>query len=209
MITTKHLVLTLVGVGMISACSTSPKSPKHEQDHVISRIDDLSSRPSWLKESEPFRIENGHVISLASTTITGDQRIDSAYRIAENSAKAGIATAIEQKLEFIFQNAEEGTEIGANQARFIGAEASKLMTSSIRPHKRYWEKVHTALDNGERVTRVRVFSSVSMPESEFRKAMINAARKNQGKKGLSKDFADKVNKHWDRFTASAPETANE
>ena len=164
----------------------------------------MSSRPGWLKESEPLRFEEGNVISLGSTTISVDDRKESAYRIAENNAKAGIANAIEQKLEFIFQNAEEGTQIGADQARFIGAEASSLVTSSIRPGKRYWEIVATTQDSGARVTKLKVFSTVVMPEADFKNAVMNAIRKAEGKKGLSKDFADKVNKHWDKFTSSLP-----
>jgi len=142
------LVTGLVG------CGTSVKNPiksEIDPDVVVSRIDELSSRPSWLKESEPFSFNEGKVLSLGSTTIPGDQRVEAAMRIAENNAKAGIATAIEQKLEFIFQNAEEGAVIGADQARYIGAEASSLITSSIRSDKRYWEKVATTQDSGERV----------------------------------------------------------
>ena len=125
-------------------------------------------------------------------------------RVAENNAKLGIASAIEQKLEFIFQNAEEGAVMGADQARFIGAEASSLVTSSIRTDKRYWEKVASTQDSGERVTRFKVYSMVSMPESDFKKAIITATRKAEGKVGLSKGFSERVDKHWDQFTSNLP-----
>lgn len=201
----KYALLT-IGL-LMAACSSTVKSPtaaELDPDKVLARIDDLSSRPDWLKESEPLRFESGNVISLGSATIPAEDRVESAYRISENNAKASIASAIEQKLEFIFQNAEEGTQIGAEQARFIGAEASSLITSSIRPHKRYWEKVATTQDSGARVTKLKVYSTVTMPEADFKRAIMNAIRKAEGKKGLSKDFGDKVNQHWDKFTSSLP-----
>ena len=103
-------------------------TPENTPKKIVARIDDLSSRPSWLKESEPFVIEKGTVTSLGQTTIPGDNRVEAGYRVAENNAKAAIAGAIEQRLEFIFQNAEEGSGIDATQAHYIGAESSKIVT---------------------------------------------------------------------------------
>ena len=206
------LWMTISMIALCAGCASTVKNPiksEIEPDKVISRIDDLSSRPSWLKESEPFRITDGHVYSLGSTSIPGDQRVEAAFRVADNNAKSGVANAIEQKLEFIFQNAEEGAEMGADQARYIGAEASSLITSSIRSDKRYWEKVATTQDSGERVTRYKVFSLVSMPEAGFKKAIMAAVRKAEGKKGLSKNFAEKVDKHWDQFTSQLPNSVPE
>lgn len=200
-----YLLFTVLG------CSSALKNPTKseiEPDKVISRIDDMSSRPEWLKESEPFRVEKGNVISTGMTTIPGSDRVEAAYRIAQNNAKAAIAGAIEQKLEFILQNAEEGTSSNSNQIRYIGAEASNLVTNSIRPSKNYWEKVASTQDSGERITQFKVFSTVTMPEDEFKKAVFEAIKKAQGKGGLSKDFAQKVNAHWDKFTERSPAQEN-
>lgn len=197
-------LLTLIG------CSSSPtvRTAETVPDKVISRIDDLSERPKYIKESEPFRIENGNVISMGSTTIPASNRVEAAYRIAQNNAKAAIAGAIEQRLEFIFQNAEEGSGLDTTQARYIGAEASNLVTSSIRPDKNYWEKVASTTDSGGRVTQYKVFATVTMPEQDFKRAILDAVRKAQGKGGLSADFAKKVDQHWDSF-ANAPQSGRD
>lgn len=168
-------------------------------DVVVSRIDDLGSRPSWLKESEPFAIKDNEVTSLGSTAIKGDERIEAAYRIAENDAKSSIAKGIEQKLSFIFQNAEEGVSFDASQVRFIGSEVSRMTTSSIKLKNRYWEKYITYSDSGVSQTKYRIFTSVSMPESEFKRAVLDAIRKREGKGGISKEFAEKVNAEWDKL----------
>lgn len=202
----KYLILTAF-VLSVAACSSTPDKPvtaEIQPDKVIGRIDDLSARPDYIRESEPFRFENGMVTSLGQTTIPADHRVEAAYRIADSNAKAAIASAIEARLEYVFQNAEEGTSIDSTQARYIGSEASQLTTSSIRTGKRYWEKIAMTTDSGERITRYRVFTTVTMPENDFKRAVLDAVRRAQGKGGLSQDFAEKVNQHWDKFVGNQP-----
>lgn len=198
----KYKVIITIGLGLaLTACSSTPKNPTPENmpDKVVSRINDASERPSWLNEEKPFDIKEGSVMSLGQTTIPGDNRVEAAYAIADNNAKGAICSAIESRLDFVFQNAEEGTAIDSTQARRIGAEACKITTSSFRPGTRYWEKVAITSDSGERVTRYKVFATVTMPENDFKRAVINAIRKQEGKGGLSQDFSKKVDEHWDNF----------
>jgi hypothetical protein len=199
------IVTTLNLVLVVGACSSS--TPKMDggvvenfgQEKVISRIDDMSSRPSWLKESEPLRFEGGKVMSLGMTVIPADHNVSAAYRIAENNAKSSISHSIEQRLDYVFENAEEGTAMGASQARYIGSEASKLTTSSLRLSKRYWEKISTVQENGQPTLQYRVFALVEMPESDFKTAIVDAIRRSQGKQGISAEFAKKVDEHWSKF----------
>lgn len=186
---------------VLAGCSSTPKStmPEAMPDKVLSRINDMSSRPSWLNEERPFDVNDGVVTSLGQTTIPGSDRVEAAYNIADNNAKGAICSAIESRLEVIFQGAEEGTAIDSTQARRISAEACKITTSSIRPGTRYWERVAMSTDSGERVTRYKVFSTVTMPETDFKRAVMNAIRKQEGKGGLSQDFAKKVDEHWGNF----------
>lgn len=188
---------------VLSGCSGSSVKPEADiqPDRVIQRIDELDSRPDWLTESTPFLIEGDRVISLGETEVPADQRLDAAYRIAQNNAAAAVAGAIERKLEFILQNAEEGTGYDARQVRFIGAEVTRLVTSSLRPGKRYWEKLVASAGSGQHRLRYRVFATVEMPESDFKQAIGDALRRNAGKAGLSAEFADKVDQQWDRITA--------
>lgn len=168
-------------------------------DKVLSRINDMSSRPEWLHEDRPFEVKDGVVTSLGQTTIPGSDRVEAAYNITDNNAKGAICSAIESRLDVIFQNAEEGTAIDSTQARRISADACKVTTSAIRPGTRYWEKIAMTTDSGERVTRYKVFSTVTMPETDFKRAVMNAVRKQEGKGGLSQDFSKKVDEHWGSF----------
>jgi hypothetical protein len=201
----KKLIFVGMGMLVLAGCSSTPsqRNPETEPDKVVARIDNLDERPKYINEAEPFRVENGTVVSTGMTTIPTSDRVEAGYRIAQNSAKGLIAGAVESRLEFIFQNAEEGTSLGATQARYIGAEASTLVTNSIRPGKNYWEKVATTTDSGERITQYKIFSTVNMPESDFKRAILDAIRAAQGKTGLSKNFADKVDAHWNQFVGAS------
>lgn len=204
----KHISIFLAVSLLYSACSHTPPIPptaETQADKVLSRIDGLEKRPEWLTESEPFKIQNGKVMSLGQATIPADNRIEAAFRIAENNGKAAVSGAIEQRLDFVFQNTEEGTGLDSSQARYIGAEASEITTSSLRISKRYWEKIATSRDDTSRVTQYKVFALVEMPEADFKRAILDAVRKQQGKGGLSKDFAEKVDQHWDKFVGASPE----
>ncbi len=168
-------------------------------DRVIARIDGMSQRPSWLKESEPFLLDSNNVVSLGVTEIPGDHRVDAAYRIAESNAEAAIAGAIQKRLEFLFQNAEEGTGMDERQVRYIAGATTRLVTSSLRPRHRYWEKVVSVSDTGRRLVKYRVFATVEMPGAEFHQAVVEAVRRASGKAGVSRDFSEKVDRQWKRF----------
>jgi hypothetical protein len=131
------ILMALLSLLVVAGCSSTNSKKISEmqgnvgEERILSRIDEISSRPNWLIESEPFRIEGGKVLSMGMTSIPADDRVEAAFRIAENNGKAAIANAIEQRLDFVFQNAEEGTGMSSTQARYIGAEASRLTTSSL------------------------------------------------------------------------------
>ena len=195
------IALTLI----LSACASEQKVAEDQKildqpDVVISRIDGMSERPSWVRESELMTAKDGNVYFTGLQSVPVDSNAEQAYRSAELNAKAGIAKAIEQKLQVVFQNAEEGYAVDANQARFMGIEATDMIrTSSIRPFKRYWEKIRTTNNDGQRITKLVVFVVVSMPEIDFKKAILDAARRREGKGGISADFAKKVDQQWDNI----------
>lgn len=208
----KRMILSVLAFAL-AGCASGNKladhklAPENSPDVVIGRIDGMSERPSWLHEAEPFKVMDGKVTTLGSTEIPADHRLESAYRIAQNNAKSLIASSIEQRLDFILQNAQEGTTVDASQVRYIGAEASKITTSSLRPDKVYWEKVAVTRDSGERVTQYRVFATVTMPEAEFKTAIFNAIKKAQGQGSISQDFKQKVDAKWDEFVGAQPTQA--
>ena len=202
----KNLILAVLGAVLVTSCSSSPKQsdskPENTPDVIISRIDNRSDRPSWLLESEPFKIFEGKVVSLGMVEIPVTDRLEAGYRLAQNSAKVMISSSIEQRLETLLQNGQEGTSFDANQIKYISAEASKLTTSALRPDKIYWEKYSFTSDSGERLTRYKVFATVTMAEAEFKQAVFNAIEKAKGKGQISEEFKKQLAQHWDKFSRS-------
>ena len=192
---TARIFYALVAIAALSGCASAMK------DEVLARSDDFTSRPKWVREENTFTVEkdNVYILGFHEMPVVG-KRLTTGYRIAENNAKAGFSSAIEQKLNFIFQNAEEGDEMGAEQTRFIGGETSKLTASAIRPDKRYWERVSRVVDaDGRREVVYRIYVRLAMPEADFKKAIEEAIKRNSGKKGISEDFAKTVNANWDKM----------
>lgn len=202
------LALPLLAV----ACSSAPKTEMEKtvannigEERIISRIDGMSSRPDWLKESEPFRVEGGKVLSLGQTTIPASDNLAAAYRIAESNSKAGISHAISQRLDYVLQDSQEGTALDSTQTRYIGATASQLTTSAMKTSKRYWEKVAVVQEGGQVAVQYRVFVLADMEEPQFKTAVLDAIRKSQGRQGVSAEFAKKLDQHWDAFVSNTVE----
>ena len=197
----KFLLITLP---MLAACSSLPKqvetaTPETQPDKVLARIDDMKERPSWVQESKPFRQEDDKIVSQATTQIPGDHQVEAAYRICFNSAKGNIATAIEQKLQFIFQQSSEGTERDHSTANFIGSEMATMTASSLRPTNQYFEKVATTSDSGERKTIYKIFCTVEMPLQDFKAKVFAALRAAEGQGKISLGFQSKVESQWSTF----------
>ncbi|MEK7066092.1 MAG: hypothetical protein AAB965_00800 [Patescibacteria group bacterium] len=109
----KKLIMISTGI-LIVGCGTVSKyagPAEIQKDVVISRIDGLSERPEWVQESKPFRVDSDRVVSQGFSQIPVDHNLNAALRICFNNSKSHIASAIEQKLEFIFSQSAEGTEV--------------------------------------------------------------------------------------------------
>jgi hypothetical protein len=197
----KKKIIAILAASLVG-CSSAPKSGIENagSEFVIGRIDELSSRPSWVNESEPFKIENGKVTSLGMTTVNADDaNMAAVYRISDSNAKSAISHAIEQRLDYVFQQGDEGVTLGANQVHFIATEGSKLTSNSLRATKHFWEKLRIVQENGQPVIRYRVFSLVEMPEPDFKSAIIDAIKRSQGKISVSAEFTKKLDHQWQKF----------
>lgn len=193
----------------VGCSSTGPKTvtPENSPDVVLSRADDMKERPNWVQETKPFRQEESMIISQGYTQISSDHNLNAAYRICFNNAKAGISTAIEQKLEFIFQQSSEGTELDSATAQFIGSEMSSLTTNYMKSSNQYYEKIASTNDSGERKTYYKVYCTTEMPVQDFKKHLAAAMKKAEDKGKITADFKQKVDSQWVRFVEAPSQTS--
>lgn len=194
--------LIILGI-YLQGCSSAPKG--YEKDETLSTLGDRSM-PDWAidGEAQPFVIKSGSAYSVGVTTLHGDERPEAGIRIAENNARANIAKAIENRMEFVFQNSEENASLDSTQARYIGSEASNLTSHSIRVEGAFWKRYAQSNEDGSRHIYYKIYSMVSMPEVELKRAINEAMNKGLATHKLSEDFSSKVNKQWDRFVEGEP-----
>ncbi len=165
-------------------------------DKVIARSDDMSSRPSWAKESTPLTKKGSDLYFLGQTRIPAEKaNISMGYRIAENNAKNTIAGAINQNLTYMFQNAEEGTTYDTTQVQFVSTESAKALMSKAVVSDRYWEKVlSTVSADNDKEMFYSVYARVKISEADMKKAIDRTLN---GSKGISDDLKKKAAQQWD------------
>ncbi|MGK5085463.1 hypothetical protein WDW37_19420 [Bdellovibrionota bacterium FG-1] len=167
----------------------------------MSRSNNLSERPKWVDETRAFFVETSSAYFVGGSTIPADHRLEAGYRIAEADAKSRVCQTISNKMEAIFQHAEEGTSFGSDRTRYSFLESCQRLTlRGLEPGKRFYEKYVTSLDSGERVSRYRIFVTGSMPERQLRELCIKVA----DSAGISQDFQKKVDEQWDRIVGTQP-----
>ncbi len=179
-------------------------SVQRQSERVISRANDLSSRPSWLDETRAFTVEDKNVVFLGQASLPASGRLESGYRIAEADAKARICQNVANTMEADFQLAAEGEGGDANQTKYIFTEACKKVTiHGAQPDRRYWEKIEV-VENGDSQAKYRVFSTVKIDQSQLKSLIMSAMT---GTKVISEEFKRQALAKWDEITG-APANAS-
>jgi hypothetical protein len=192
----------IVVIGFMSivfqGCSSAPSVRGYEKDETLSTLNG-KDQPDWADESTPFVIRSGKVYSVGVTTLRGEDRPEAGFRIAENNARANFAKTIENRLEFVFQNSEENAGMDSTQARYIGSEVSSITSHSMRTEGHWYKRYAQSQDDGSRRIYYKVYSLVTMPEEDLKKAVNDAISGKVAEHKLSQNFQQKVDAQWDRF----------
>ena len=177
-------------------------------DKVIQRSDDLSSRPSWAKESTPLTNKGSDLYFLGQARIPAEKaNVTMGYRIAENNAKNTIASAINQNLTYMFQNAEEGVTYDTTQVQFVSTESAKAVMSKAITSDRYWEKVLSTVSADEdKEMFYSIYARIKISETDLKKAIDRTLNQN---KGISEDLKKKAAQQWDLMVQEQYPTVNE
>jgi hypothetical protein len=194
----KDLVYMCLPIVCCQACSSTPSVKGFQADETLSTLNDRS-QPSWADESVPFGVRDGKAFSVGVATLRGSDRPEAGFRIAENNARANFAKTIENRMEFIFQSAEENAGIDSNQAHYIGSEVSRLTSHAMKVEGQYWKRFAQSDEDGTRRIYYKVYSLVTMPEDRLKKAVDDAIAGRVPEKKLSQGFQAKVDQQWDRF----------
>lgn len=190
-------IYVLASVLALAACAGGMS------DKVISRSDELSSRPSWVQDDNPVVVKNGDMFVTSMATVRSDKaNISQGYRIAENQAKTDLSNAIKTDIKTNFVDAQEGVEGDQFRTEFLSIEKSEISFSGLMPSNRYWEKVLVTNADGDKEMEYRFFARMKIKEADFKKQMKNFLN---GNKGLSPEFNKRVTETVNEFTLSHTE----
>lgn len=188
----KKSILLLATVAGLSACAGGMG------DKVIARSDELSSRPSWVKDDAPIQVKNGDMFVTSMATVRSERaNISQGYRIAENQAKTDLSNAIKTDIKTNFVDAQEGVEGDQFRTEFLSIEKSEIAFSGLMPNNRYWEKVLVTTADGDKEMEYRFYARMKIKEADFKKQMKQFLN---GNKGLSAEFNKRVTDTVNDFT---------
>jgi hypothetical protein len=109
--------------------------------------------------------------------------------------------AIEHRVDFIFQDSEEGSSVSHKTLKAMTAELCKWFSVNSKRGQRYWEKIATSASNGDRIQVYRVFVTEVVNESDFQKAVLRVIKKEEKSSTLPKGKSKEVQKRWTHFVA--------
>lgn len=175
--------------------SLGAKAPKKAPQQLTVK------RPAWVRAGVTFGSEDGRVFALGKTTTMPGVKTDEGYIIASNHAREVACKAIEHRIDFIFQNSEEGSTVEPKQLKEFTMELCTWFSTQSERAKRYWEKVLTTASNGDRVQVYHIFVTEAVSEDSFRKKVIKLIKSAEGKNGVEKGSAKSVQSRWQQFIA--------
>lgn len=199
----RNLAVIIFIIGLTGCAGTGIKN--YQKDEILATAGD-KSMPEWAErgETEPFWIEGGKVHSVGMAYIRGDEIPTAGARVAANNARSTISKAVENKMEFAFQQGAENFGFDSQVAKFIGAEVSSITSHSMREDGTWWKKVAQSDEDGSRKIRHVIFSHISMPETDFKAAVFKAANKGVTERKVSPEFQKQLGDQWSRFVEAKP-----
>lgn len=200
-----NILFSLTFVCGLSACSSSPKNDGNTID--LSRIGQEEilqkyGKDDSLKSADPFVVSGGLVKATSLVTIPGDHRPEAGVKMAQAQAVSTLATTVERRIESALQIASETTSADAVQMRDLIAQSSSLVANDFRPGHVYYERVRVIGDNGVPRTEYRIWAEMSSDEASFKRHIIDAMRKQEGKATLSSQMTKAVDSQWAKITGT-------
>jgi hypothetical protein len=194
-----HLMGTAAERAAMAPVAAGTPSASATPEKVYTPVGKVVKRPAWIDPKNPFQLKGGEVHALGTTVTPPGAGVDEGYIIASNSAKDVICKAVQYRLDFIFQDSEEGSSVDHKQIREIGMDICTSLPKVTHSGQKYWEKVMTTASNGDRVVVYRVFVTDVIPEKKFKSLVAGTIKMQEGKGDIPKGYAREFRKRWAAF----------
>lgn len=134
-------------------------------------------KPKWATLENAYFIEKDKVFYVGVTEAISTSRTSALLRVSDINARSEIAKEINNQINVVFQNIQEGIDDGGNFARLYSSEVSKFLSHGIKIEKRFWEKVYIQNPKYGHEVVTRAYSLLSIKRSSLRKPIKLASTK--------------------------------
>lgn len=176
----KTFACMALSLPLLLNCSSTPNPdvPEFHASKVIERMSGFDSTPTWANGSKVMWKEQGEVIFANIMTMSGNSRPEACMNAAGLEGKA-------QMLQYIkagITTSGQLNELSASSDpayESLTAFLSQGNISGAAVRDRYWEKIVTSDESGQRVLKIRCAASIAVRSSVLEKQLAEAMNPRQ------------------------------
>ncbi len=182
----------------ITACSSTTKSVV-DLSHIGETEVLQEHGDNDLKDALPYEADGNLVTATSMISIPGENRLESGIKMAQMQAKSTLAHTIESSLNSFSQYSAETSSADSVQMRELIGDTAKVVANEFKLGKVYYEKQKIISDSGIPVTKWKIWAQVYTDEANYKKLVMDAIRKRQGRGQFTAEFAKVVDKNFSQM----------
>jgi len=156
-----------------TSCFTTTPSKTFAKSNVIERMGNKDETPEWATGEIAMRDEGQDVIFISQMTMGADSRSEACLKAAELDGRSAMSRYIKEGISSSGQ-VDEANAKDDPSYEALTAFLSNAKLSGIRPTHRYWEKVETSDESGDRVLKLRCSAKLAIKKSELARQLKEA-----------------------------------
>ncbi len=172
-------LLSIILVGFVVGCASSPKGPEFAPTEVLERVGGLSKTPDWATGLKTAFDEDGKAIFVSTLSMSGDARVEACTRGADTIAREKIVRFIQEGIT----SSGQVNELSATQDPGVEALTAFLAQgklSGVRVIESYWEKRVQSSASGIRELKLYCAAKVGIDKGVLEKQLRDALNGVQG-----------------------------
>lgn len=168
-----YLILTLMSIMLITACSSNKK--------VIYSMEDRS-KPEWASLSRTVWFEGDTIKAIGYAEGSEKSNIAVLAQIADNNGKSEILRLINNKVGTIVENTQYGDSVNNKNFAFYGTEESQENIRNMLSKERFYQLVSIKNETEIPDRKIEFYSLIEIKKSDFNKALQESLWKQQDSK---------------------------
>jgi hypothetical protein len=172
-------LLSIMAVGLVVGCASSPKGPEFAPTEVLERVGGLSKTPDWATGLKTAFDEDGKAVFVSTLSMNGDARVEACTRGADTIAREKIVRFIQEGIT----SSGQVNELSATQDPGVEALTAFLAQgklSGVRVIESYWEKRVQSSASGTRELKLYCAAKVGIDKGVLEKQLRDAMNGVQG-----------------------------